>query len=122
MPSKQHSEILYPNIQVQCLDILPYLRGISLQAKNGELFAVMATSQAEGTVLMETLAGLRKSISGEILINGQHMTQRMLRKICSYVAAAEKNTLDERMSVHSALNFHAALCGPSEKSDLRERV
>lgn len=114
--------LVYPNIQVHCLDALPSLRGISLSAKAGELFAVMATSHRDGTILMETLAGLRERISGEILINGQHITKRGLKNVCSFVAAPEKSSLDARMSVQSTLSFHAALCGPINKSDLSERV
>lgn len=112
----------YPNIQVHCLDAMPSLRGISMSAKAGELFAVMATSHREGTVLMETLAGLRERISGEVLINGQHITRKGLKNMCSFVAAPERSSLDARMSVQSTLSFHAALCGPMNKDDLSERV
>lgn len=124
MMSRRQSQIglIYPNIQVHCLDINSGLRGISLQAKAGDLFAIMATSQREGTALTETLAGVRDRMSGEILINGQHISQRGLKELCGYVAAPDRNSLDPRMSVQSTLSFHAALCGPMDKSDLKERV
>lgn len=51
--------LIYPNIQVHCVDVMPNIRSVSLTAKAGDLFAVMATSQREGTILMETLVGLR---------------------------------------------------------------
>lgn len=59
--SRRHSiaGLVYPNIQVHCLDVLPGMRGVSLQAKAGDLFAIMATSQREGTALVEALAGVR---------------------------------------------------------------
>lgn len=114
--------LAYPNIQVHCLDALPSLRGISLSAKAGELFAIMATSHREGTVLTETLAGLRERVAGEILINGQHITRKGLKNMCSFVASPDKSSLDARMSVQSTLSFHAALCGPMNNSDLSERV
>ena len=122
--SRRHSVsgLVYPNVQVHCLDVLPGVCGVSLQTKAGDLFAVMATSQKEGTALMEALAGLRKRISGEILINGQHITKRGLRDLCAYVPSPENASLDPRMSVQSTLTFHATLRGPADKSDLNERV
>lgn len=114
--------LIYPNIQVHCLDVSVAIRGISLQAKAGDLFAVMATSTAEGTSLMETLAGVRERMAGEILVNGQHVSKNILRSLCGYVPAAEMAALDPRMSVQSTLSFHAALRGPMDKSDIKERV
>ncbi|GAB0089681.1 hypothetical protein DMENIID0001_042640 [Sergentomyia squamirostris] len=43
--------LVYPNIQAHSLDVVPGVRGVSLQAKAGDLFAIMATSQKEGTAL-----------------------------------------------------------------------
>lgn len=124
MTHRKRSEIglVYPNIQVHCLDVNPCLRGVSLQAKAGDLFAIMATSQKEGTSLTECLAGLRERLGGEILINGQQINRRGLRELCSYVPALNASSLDPRMSVQCTLNFHAALRGPMDRSDLKERV
>lgn len=123
VPRKQSSfGLVYPNIQVHCLNITSGLRKISLQAKAGDLFAIMATSSKEGTALTETLAGIRNRISGEILINGQHITQRGLRELCSYAPAIFNSSLDQRMSVQSTLSFYSALCGPIDTEDLKERV
>ncbi|TMW46795.1 hypothetical protein DOY81_008118, partial [Sarcophaga bullata] len=121
---RKRSEIglVYPNIQVHCLDVNPCLRGVSLQAKAGDLFAIMATSQKEGTALTECLAGLRERMSGEILINGQQINRRGLRELCSYVPALNSSSLDPRMSVQCTLNFHAALRGPMDRSDLKDRM
>ncbi|XP_055625896.1 ATP-binding cassette sub-family G member 8 isoform X1 [Toxorhynchites rutilus septentrionalis] len=122
--SRRHSiaGLVYPNIQVHCLDVSPGLRGVSLQAKAGDLFAIMATSQREGTVLVEALAGVRQRMSGEILVNGQQVNRRILRQLCGYVPSLDTAPLDPRMSVQSTLSFHAALRGPYDRSDLKERV
>ncbi|XP_059619535.1 ATP-binding cassette sub-family G member 8 isoform X1 [Phlebotomus argentipes] len=114
--------LVYPNIQVHSLDVVPGVRGVSLQAKAGDLFAIMATSQKEGTALTEALAGLRQRLGGEILVNGQHITQRGLRDLCGYVSAPDRAALDPRMSVQSTLSFHANLRGPADRSDLKERI
>lgn len=124
-PSRRQSAamgLIYPNIQVHCLDVDPSLRGVSFQARAGDLFAVMATSSREGALLLETLAGLRDRISGEILINGQRISQHGLKNLCSYVPAPEKCSLDPRMSVKSILNFYSSLRGPSETINFKQQV
>jgi hypothetical protein len=120
--SRRHSSaLIYPNIQIHCLDV-DDIRGVSLQAKAGDLFAIMATSSRQGTAIIETIAGLRERLGGEILINGQQVSKRMLKQLCGYVPALEIASLDPRMSVQNTLNYHAALKGPLDRSDLRERV
>lgn len=119
---RQSSTLIYPNIQIHCLDVEPDIRGVSMQAKAGDLFAIMATSTREGTALIETIAGLRERLGGEILINGQQVSKRMLRQLCGYVPALESASLDPRMSVQNTLSYHAALKGPLDRSDLSERV
>jgi hypothetical protein len=120
--SRRHSStLIYPNIQIHCLDV-DVVRGASLQAKAGDLFAIMATSSKEGTALIETIAGLRERLNGEILINGQQVSRKMLRQLCGYVPALEIASLDPRMSVQNTLRYHAALKGPLDNSDLKERV
>ncbi|XP_037923929.1 ABC transporter G family member 4 isoform X1 [Hermetia illucens] len=114
--------LIYPNIQVHCLDVSPTLRGVSLQAKAGDLFAIMATSHREGTALTECLAGLTNRIGGEILVNGQQINKFGLKELCGFVPALENSSLDLRMSVQSTLNFHASLRGPYDTSDLKERI
>lgn len=124
-PSRRQSSamaLVYPNIQVHCLDIEPSLRGVSFQAKAGDLFAVMATSSREGTLLLETLAGLRDRSSGEVLINGQRISQHGLKNLCSYVPAPGKCSLDPRMSVKSILNFYSTLRGPSDAMNSKQQV
>lgn len=124
-PSRRQSAamaLVYPNIQVHCLDIEPSVRGVSFQAKAGDLFAVMATSSREGTLLLETLAGIRDKASGEILINGQRISQHGLKNLCSYVPAPEKCSLDPRMSVKSILNFYSTLRSPNETINSKQQV
>lgn len=125
-PSRRQSAaamgLIYPNIQVHCLDVESGLKGVSLQAKAGDLFAVMATSSREGTALLEVLAGLKERMAGEILINGQRISQHGLRNLCSYVPAPDRCSLDPRMSVQSTLNFYATLCGPSDSTSCKQQV
>lgn len=125
-PSRRQSAVamslIYPNIQVHCLDVDPAVKGVSLQAKAGDLFAVMATSSREGTALLETLAGLKERRGGEILVNGQRISRHGLRNLCSFVAAADRCALDPRMSVQSTLNFYASLSGPSDAVSVKQQI
>lgn len=124
-PSRRQSAamaLVYPNIQVHCLEIEPNVRGVSFQAKAGDLFAVMATSSREGTILLETLTGLRDRTSGDVLINGQRISQHGLKNLCSYVPAPEKCSLDPRMSVKSILNFYSTLRGPNDTINSKQQV
>lgn len=126
MASRRHSAsaigLVYPNIQVHCLDVAGGLRSVSLQAKAGDLFAVMATSNREGTALLETLAGLKERAAGEVLVNGQRVSRHGLRSLCSYVPAPDRSSLDPRMSVQSTLDFYATLCGPAQGSNSKQQV
>lgn len=124
LQSRRHSAIglVYPNIQIHGLDVSSTIRGVSLQAKAGDFFAVMATSERDGTALMETIAGLRDRAGGEILVNGQHITRQGLRDLCGYVPAPHNAALDPRMSVQNTLSFHASLRGPTDESDLTDRI
>lgn len=82
----------------------------------------MATSAEEGTLLIETIAGLRERLGGDIYINGQLMSKKLLKQFIGYVPAPDFASLDPRMSVQNTLSFHAALMGPMDKTDLKERV
>lgn len=114
--------LIYPNIQVHNLEINSKVRGINIEAKAGDLLAIMATSQTEGTAVAECLSGLKNRLSGDILVNGQIVDKTGLREICAYVPALYKSSLDPRMSVQSTLNFHAILRGPLNISSLKEKV
>ena len=65
---------------------LPALQDISLEIRAGEIFAIAGVAGNGQRELAETLAGLRKSTSGRILMNGKDITkysaaQRMKEKI-----------------------------------------
>jgi hypothetical protein len=61
MTSRKQSAagMVYPNIQVYQLDVAPDIQKVQIHAQAGELFAIMATHQKEGTSLIEALAGLK---------------------------------------------------------------
>lgn len=79
VPCLQHPHLQLRGIESYGSDGLPLLRGISLEAGATEVLAVMATTEKEGTQIIETIAG-RKSIKrGDILLNGRIISKNTLR-------------------------------------------
>lgn len=52
-------------------DYVQALRGLSLHAKEGELLAIIGANGAGKSTLLETVAGLNKPVTGDILLNGK---------------------------------------------------
>lgn len=117
---------MYPHLQVNNIGIWPesgtcclksknhlLLNEISFEVRGGEIMAVMATSEQEGAVLLDTIAGLRSPLIGEILLNGQHVKAHSLRSRVAYVQ--EDAHLCEEMTVVQTLRFHHDLKKPTDK-------
>ena len=66
------------SLKVENLDagygVVPVLRGISLEAEQGEVITVVGTNGAGKTTLMCAISGLIKPTAGKILINGRDVT------------------------------------------------
>ncbi|KAL4710470.1 hypothetical protein ACJJTC_008872 [Scirpophaga incertulas] len=109
-----HSAYIYPNYYVNNLEITSpdnkstlLVSGLNFEVKSGEILAVLATSQHEATGLLDVLAGVRKKLSGDIVINGQPVASSTLRKVAAYVR--DDTNLCPNMTVEHTLRFHAAL-------------
>ncbi|CAH0407909.1 unnamed protein product [Chilo suppressalis] len=127
-----HSAYIYPNYYVNSLEITSpenkstlLVSGLSFEVKSGEILAVLATSHHEATGLLDVLAGVRKKLSGDIVINGQPVASSTLRKVTAYVR--NDTNLCPSMTVEHTLRFHAALRRPRNnhnqvKMDDRDRI
>ncbi|XP_053602449.1 ATP-binding cassette sub-family G member 8 [Plodia interpunctella] len=127
-----HSAYIYPNYYVNSLEITSpenkstlLVSGLSFEVKSGEILAVLATSQHEATGLLDVLAGVRKKLSGDIVLNGQPVASSTLRKVAAYVR--KDTSLCPSMTVEHTLRFHAALRRPRThhsqvKMDDRDRI
>ncbi|XP_052738552.1 ATP-binding cassette sub-family G member 8 isoform X1 [Bicyclus anynana] len=127
-----HSAYIYPNYYVNSLEITSpenrstlLVSGLSFEVKSGEILAVLATAQAEASGLLDVLAGARKKLSGAIVLNGQAVAARTLRRVAAYVR--RDAALCAAMSVEHTLRFHAALRTPRrhrahDKMDDRDRI
>ncbi|XP_046960224.1 ATP-binding cassette sub-family G member 8 [Vanessa cardui] len=127
-----HSAYIYPNYYVNNLEITSpenkstlLVSGLSFEVKSGEILAVLATSQQEATGLLDVLAGARKKLSGDIVLNGQAVASSTLRRVSAYVRS--DTSLCAAMTVEHTLRFHAALRRPRHnhnqmKMDDRDRI
>ena len=66
------------SLKVENLDagygVVPVLRGISLEAEQGEVITVVGTNGAGKTTLMCAISGLIKPTAGKIFVNGRDVT------------------------------------------------
>lgn len=86
---------------------------MSLEIRGGEIMAIMATSEEEGTALLDVLSGREKPAVGDIILNGQTVNQSALR---SRVAYGQNNSnLCKDMTVLQTLRFHYDLRKPTGK-------
>ena len=79
MPCLQHPHLQLRGVEASGSDGLPLLRGITLEAGAAEILAIMATTEKEGTQIVETIAGRRRIKRGDILLNGRSVSARSLR-------------------------------------------
>ena len=62
----------------------PALRGISLNVREGEILGVAGVQGNGQTELVEVITGLKKAEGGQVLINGEDMTNAQPRKITQH--------------------------------------
>uniref|UniRef100_A0A7S2SDN1 ABC transporter domain-containing protein n=1 Tax=Mucochytrium quahogii TaxID=96639 RepID=A0A7S2SDN1_9STRA len=88
---------------------LDLLQGIDGYAKPGEMTALMGSSGAGKTTLMDVLAGRKTTgvITGEIYVNGAPQNLETFPKICGYVEQFGVHL--EKSTVKEAVEFSAAL-------------
>lgn len=118
---------LYPHLQALELGIWPHhvkskcfdskqhllINNVSFEARGGEIVAIMATSEEEGTALLNVLAGKKSPAVGDIFLNGQHISSNQLR---SRVGFAQNNShLCKEMTALQTLRFHYDLKKPTGK-------
>jgi len=87
MPCLQHPHLQLRGVEASGSDGLPLLRGITLEAGAAEVLAIMATTEKEGTQIVETIAGRRRIKRGDILLNGRSISARSLRYLSNLLAA-----------------------------------
>ncbi|CAH0626777.1 unnamed protein product [Chrysodeixis includens] len=119
-----HSAYIYPNYYVNSLEITApenkstlLVSGLSFEVKSGEILAVLATSHHEATGLLDVLAGVRKKLTGDIVLNGQPVASSTLRKVAAYVR--KDTSLCPSMTVEHTLRFHAALRRPRNNGQVK---
>lgn len=75
--------------------------------------AIMATSEEEGTALLDVVAGLKTPVIGNIILNGQNVRAQHLKSRVAYVQS--DSNLCKDMTVIQTLRFHYDLKNPTDK-------
>lgn len=120
------TSFIYPHLQVSSIGLLPskssklsfsrrhlLINDVSFEIRGGEIMAIMATSENEGTALLDAIAGKSSPIMGDIILNGQHVKARHLRNRVAYVQSDPHLCRD--MTVIQTLRFHYDLKKPTGK-------
>lgn len=90
------------------------LNDISFEVRGGELLAIMATSEDEGTGILDVIAGKTRPLVGDVVLNGQHdVRQHSLRNRVAYVQC--DSHLCKDMTVLQTMRFHYDLKKPTPK-------
>uniref|UniRef100_A0ACD5Y9F2 Uncharacterized protein n=1 Tax=Avena sativa TaxID=4498 RepID=A0ACD5Y9F2_AVESA len=97
------------------------LDGVSGEAREGELFAVMGASGSGKSTLVDALAGriARESLHGSVTLNGETLQGRRLRAISAYVM--QDDLLYPMLTVRETLLFAAEFRLPRALSPARKR-
>lgn len=93
---------------------LRMLEGLSFEVRGGEILAVMATTESEGTALLDILANRHRKwrcrLRGEFMVNGLYLTLKKLERCVAYV---QRHTdFGPDMSVRQTLLFTSLLQEP----------
>lgn len=75
--------------------------------------AIMATTEQEGTALLDVVAGLRRPVVGDIFLNGQNVKHDALKTRVAYVQ--NDAHLCKDMTALQTLRFHYDLKKPTDK-------
>lgn len=89
------------------------INDVSFEVRGGEIMAIMATSEREGTAILDAVAGKENPIVGDMVLNGQNVRARHLKRRVAYVQSDAH--LCKEMTVVQTLRFHYDLKRPTGK-------
>lgn len=84
---------------------------ISLNVNKGEIFAFLGPNGAGKTTTIKMLTTLLKPTSGEIFLNGHHVTKNQEETRKSFGIVFQDPSLDNELTAYENMQFHAILYG-----------
>lgn len=79
------------------------------------LYSTVCFPEIEGTGLLDTIAGVRNPVGGDLILNGQTVTRNILKPRVAY--AQNDSHLCKELTAQQTLRFHYDLKKPTEKLD-----
>ncbi|XP_051172295.1 ATP-binding cassette sub-family G member 5 isoform X2 [Leptopilina boulardi] len=116
----QHPHLQFRRIETCGSNGSSILNGISFEAGAADILAIMATTEKDGTSIMETVSGRKKIKNGDILLNGRLISSKTLRSRVAYLPA--ESNLNPDLTVQQALNFYMLLKGGTRMTSLDAEV
>lgn len=90
---------------------LEAVKGISFDVKRGEVFGFLGPNGAGKSTTISMLTTQRKVTSGEILLDGESLTQKPARARRKIGVVAQHNNLDRGLTARENLIYHAKYFG-----------
>jgi branched-chain amino acid transport system ATP-binding protein len=96
-----------------CYGVLPILHGVSLDIRSGEIVALIGGNGAGKTTLMMTIFGRPRASQGQIVFDGENITQLPTHEIARrrIVQSPEGRRIFPRMTVLENLQMGALIAG-----------
>ena len=100
------------------------LKGIDIDVKQGEIVTLIGSNGAGKSTLMMTICGSPRARVGQIIFDGQNITQRPTHEIIrlGVAQAPEGRRIFPRMTVLENLQMGATVANPAHFSSDAERV
>jgi putative ABC transport system ATP-binding protein len=99
----------------------PVLRGVSVQARPGELLAITGTSGAGKTTLLSAMAGLLRPAKGQVLVDGEPVGDRDHAVALGVVLIPQDNGLAAILTAAENISVAVIATGGSP-ADARRRT
>ena len=103
-------------------DAIPVVKGVSMEVDQGELVALIGANGAGKSTILKTISGLMRPASGQILFNGEVLSQMGANDIvkAGIVQVPEGRQIFSKMTIYENLRLGAFL--RKDKAEFEENI
>jgi ABC-2 type transport system ATP-binding protein len=96
------------------------LKGVSLQVREGEIFAYLGPNGSGKTTTIKILTGLTRPTSGDAYLHGFHIEKQTLQAKRQSGLVPQTINLDQELSVYENMDIHGRLFGMTAEEKSRK--
>jgi ABC-2 type transport system ATP-binding protein len=96
------------------------LKGVSLQVREGEIFAYLGPNGSGKTTTIKILTGLTRPTSGDAYLHGFHIEKQTLQTKRQSGLVPQTINLDQELSVYENMDIHGRLFGMTAEEKSRK--